>query len=112
VSVGYKKPPASGQFKKGQSGNPKGRPTNAPEPASAAYLFRKVANEMVVMNSAGGNQWMTRWEALARQVQKLALTKDASAARLLYRMKKAFPTKKEGPVGKVIWVVGEEDLEL
>jgi len=41
-----------------------------------------------------------------------SLAAAASAARLLYRMKKAFPTKKEGPVGKVIWVVGEEDLQL
>jgi hypothetical protein len=111
VSVGYKKPPPIGQFKKGQSGNPKGRPTKASEPASAAYLFRKVANEMVVLNSASGEQSMTHWEALARQVQKLALNKDASAARLLYRMKKAFPGKGM-PVGTVIWVVGEESLDL
>ena len=27
--VGYGRPPKSGQFKKGQSGNPKGRPRNA-----------------------------------------------------------------------------------
>ena len=111
MSVGYKKPPPSGQFKKGQSGNPKGRP-KVSEPASAAYLFRKVANEMVVMNSANGKQSITRWEALARQVQRLTLNNDSSAARLLHRMKKAFPTKKEGTVEKVIWVSRESDLEL
>lgn len=112
MSVGYKNPPIERQFKKGQSGNPKGRPTKDPESVSAAYLFRKVANEIVAMNSVNGEQTMTRWEALARQVQSLALNKDASAARLLYRMKKSFPAKKEGPIGKVIWVVGEDDLNV
>lgn len=112
MSIGYKKPPIGGQFKKGQSGNRKGRPTQDPKPESAAYLFRKVANEIAVMNSVNGEHTMTRWEALARQVQSLALNKDASAARLLYRMKKAFPAKKEGPVGRVIWVVSEDDLNV
>jgi hypothetical protein len=78
---------------------------------SRDHLFRKVANEMVVLNSASGEQSMTHWEALARQVQNLALNKDASAARLLYRMKKAFPGRGM-PVGTVIWVVGEESLNL
>jgi hypothetical protein len=34
---------------------------------------------MVIMDSAIETQWVTRWEALARQVHNLALTKDSSA---------------------------------
>ena len=47
MSVSYRKPPKNGQFKKGQSGNPKGRPKKPSEPVSTAYLFHKVANERV-----------------------------------------------------------------
>jgi Family of unknown function (DUF5681) len=108
MSVGYRKPPKSGQFKKGQSGNPKGRPQKPSQPVSAAYLFRKVANEMVAIQ---GNETMTRWEALARQVQNLALDRDPSAARLLHQMRKKFPGK-AAPGDKYIWVVSDDDLKL
>jgi hypothetical protein len=63
MSTGYGKPPKSGQFKKGQSGSPKGRPKKPSRPVSRAYLFRKVANEMVVVGAKSGKEIMTRWEA-------------------------------------------------
>jgi hypothetical protein len=50
---------------------------------STAYLFRKVANEMVAIEAGSRSEAMTRWEAFARQVKNLTLNKDPSAARLL-----------------------------
>jgi len=41
--VGYKKPPKKNQFKKGQSGNPKGRPKQ-----SNKYLTAKDLDEMIL----------------------------------------------------------------
>ena len=51
MNGGYGKPPKNGQFKKGQSGNPKGRPKKPSQPVSTAYLFRKIANERVVVEA-------------------------------------------------------------
>ena len=93
MSGGYRKPPKSGQFKKGKSGNPKGRPKQAAQPVSVSYLFRKVANEKVLIESGGGTMGMTRLEAIIRQIQMLALNNDPSAARLLHKMRKQFPEK-------------------
>jgi hypothetical protein len=54
---------------------------------------------------------MTRWEAMVRQVHNLALKKDASAARLLHKLRKQFPGNAvEGD--KLIFVVSDDDLKL
>ena len=45
--VGYKKPPLACQFKKGKSGNHKGRPRQSVYPKSMAQIFREVASEVV-----------------------------------------------------------------
>ena len=108
---GYGKPPKNGQFKKGQSGNPKGRPKKASQPVSTAYLFRKIANERVVVEAKSRKEIMTHWEALARMVQNLALSKDPSAARLLHQMRKKFPGR-AAPGGKNILVVSDDDMKV
>lgn len=104
-------PQKSGQFKKGQSGNPGGRQKMPSQPVSRAYLFRKVANELVVVEAKSGKEIMTCWEALVRMVQNLALNKDPSAARLLHQMRKKFPGKAL-PGDKYIWGVNDADMKF
>jgi hypothetical protein len=111
MSAGYGKPPKNGQFKKGHSGNPTGRPKKPSQPVSTAYLFRKVANEMIVIEAGSHNEIMTRWEALARKVQNMALNRDSSAARLLHQMRKRFRGKAM-PGDKYIRVVSDDDMKV
>jgi Family of unknown function (DUF5681) len=91
-ALGYKRP----------VGQSKGRPKKPSLPVSTAYLFRKIANERVVVEAKSGNETMTRWEALARMVQNQALSKDPSAARLLHQMRKKFPGK-AARVANILW---------
>lgn len=111
MSAGYRNPPESGQFKKSQSGNPKGRPKRTIQPVSTAYLFYKVANEQVAIEIDGNEVMMTRWEALVRQVHTLALNRDPSASRLLHKMRKLFPGSAP-PGDKYLVVVSDIDMKL
>jgi Family of unknown function (DUF5681) len=110
MSIRDRKPPKNGQFKKGQSGNPRGRPKKPSQPVSRAHLFRKVANETVTIEVGGQKETMTFWEAFARQVQNLALNKDPGAARLFHQMRKKFPGKAL-PGDKHITVVSDNDMK-
>jgi hypothetical protein len=111
LSAESQDPPNSGKYKKGQSGNRKGRPKKTTVRLSAAYLFRKVANEQMVAECGGKKVKMTRWEALMRQLQTLSLNKNTGAARLLQQIRKQFPTN-ASPAEKYLMVVYDEDMRL
>ena len=72
-TVGYKRPPRSGQFKKGQSGNPGGRrKKNGPVQVDAAGIF----GEVFSVNIGGRIQSMSAKEIEIRQILKKALEKQ------------------------------------
>lgn len=76
-SVGYRRPPASTQFRKGQSGNPRGRPKgrrNQPP-------FEAVLGQIVTIREEGAERRVTAAEAFLLHLTKRGLEGDAAAAR-------------------------------
>src|SRR5437899_7130037 len=75
--VGYRRPPKHTQFKKGQSGNPNGRPVNL---ATALY---NTLREPVEMVEDGTTKTMTKMEAAVKRLVDEAINGDMHAFRVL-----------------------------
>jgi hypothetical protein len=77
--VGYRKPPKSGQFKKGVSGNPSGRPKRASDVGS--NLIRAF-NEKVTITENGERKVITKGEAAMKQLANKAANGHLPSIRL------------------------------
>jgi hypothetical protein len=78
---GYMKPPAAGQFRKGTSGNPKGRPRTVETPYTA---LQKVLDRKVSL--AGSGRKIAIREALLLRLRDLAHSGDRRAVALQQRI--------------------------
>ncbi len=78
--VGYARPPKQTRFKKGQSGNPKGRPRGA---KNMATLFTTALKERVVVTENGRRRSISKQEALVKHLVNKALSGDRRLLQLL-----------------------------
>lgn len=81
--VGHKKPPKHSRFKKGQSGNPKGRPRRA---KTFGALLREMLNEKLNITENGRRRKITMIEATFKQLVNAAAKGDARARKDLLNM--------------------------
>jgi hypothetical protein len=75
---GYGKPPVSGRFKKGQSGNPKGRPKGS---KNLAAIIQRESRRPVRVTGPGGSRLVTRLEATVIQLGNKAVQGDIRSQR-------------------------------
>jgi hypothetical protein len=87
--VGFGKPPKETRFKKGQSGNPKGRPKGA---KNLATIVAEVCREKVrVKGENGASYYITKIEAIMKQLTNQAARGDMKATRMFFAMLDMFP---------------------
>src|SRR5688572_3666738 len=84
--VGYGKPPESTRFKKGQSGNPRGRPRGRKNWVTQA---ERILNEKVVINESGRRTTVTKFEAAVKQLVNKAASGDHRAIQALLALQRS-----------------------
>lgn len=75
--AGYGKPPAASRFRKGQSGNPAGRPRNR----HREIPYDAILGQMVTIREDGRTRRVTAAEAFLLQLTRKGLAGDSAAAR-------------------------------
>jgi hypothetical protein len=78
--VGYGKPPKSGQFKKGQSGNPSGKK----HPPKLEAVLAKALAKTVVVAVDGKKQTLTMLELVIEALTRKAAKGEIGATKLLF----------------------------
>jgi hypothetical protein len=78
--TGYGKPPKHTQFKKGQSGNPRGRPKGS---VNLATAITRAVNERVTVNVNGRPRSMTKLDVAITGLVNRAVKGDARATQQL-----------------------------
>ena len=81
--VGYRRPPLSGQFKPGKTGNPKGRPKGS---RNFLTLLEQELAKPVVVNENGKKKTISRMQAMTKRLVTDALQGDQKALLTLVKI--------------------------
>ena len=90
-SVGYKKPPKDTQFKKGQSGNPKGRPKGS---KSLKTLLEEALSSPITITEGGVPRKTELRQLLFKAMVGKAVKGDARATAVLVKLMEQFGLSK------------------
>lgn len=80
--VGYGKPPKKHQFKKGQSGNPQGRPKKS---RSYATIMEEELNLQITVKEGNQMKTMHKSEAVVKQLVNQAIKGDVRSSKEVLR---------------------------
>jgi hypothetical protein len=79
--IGYKKPPKKHQFKRGQSGNPKGRPKNKPDTFDEDV--RDVLQTKILATKKGKKKYITKRRAVIEMIVNGAINQNPVFMRMI-----------------------------
>ena len=80
AKVGYCNPPEHTRFKKGQSGNPRGRPKGT---LNIATVLERTLREKGIITENGKRKTITKLEAAIKQLTNKAASEELKALQLL-----------------------------
>ncbi len=83
--IGYGKPPKAGQFKKGKSGNRRGRPKGS---KNFSTVVESTLNQPVEVNENGRRKTITKEQAMMTQLINKAAAGDARATQQVIAIRK------------------------
>jgi hypothetical protein len=108
-AVGFCRPPESTRFKKGISGNPKGRPKGS---LNVATVFMKTLREKVVINEHGQRKTVTKLEAALKQLVNKAAGGELRAIGQLRDLAREAEEKQNAAAAQQSSVVDDLDQEV
>ncbi|HYH44782.1 MAG TPA: DUF5681 domain-containing protein [Thermoanaerobaculia bacterium] len=95
--IGYGKPPRHSRFRKGRSGNPKGRPRGS---KNLTPLLAEILDETVAVKEGGRRRTITKREAILKQLVNRSAGADLAATRILLGILQALEARTDpGPDG-------------
>jgi hypothetical protein len=96
--VGYRKPPVATRFKKGQSGNPGGKPKKIAPVLNPGKILQSIDNEEIIVKIEGKGKRMLKAEIHFQQLFNKAIKGNLTDARTIAKMAvKYFGPEAEGP---------------
>ena len=91
-AANYRKPPTHTRFKKGQSGNPRGRPAK-----NLTALLAAALNEKVTVTENGKRRQITKREAVIAQLVNKSASAELRATKMLIDMLRDIEKRAEPP---------------
>jgi hypothetical protein len=104
---GYRKPPRHSQFKKGQSGNPSGRPKGSRN--FVTELQDELTSRIPIVEN-GKRRRISKQKAIAKQLVNKAATGDPKFASLFLNERRRYEEQEVGPASQE--VSSHEDMRV
>src|SRR5229473_3274321 len=110
TKLGYCNPPEQMRFRKGQSGNPQGRPKGS---LNMATVLERTLREKVIINENGRRKTITKLEAAIKQLINKAASGELKAFQLLAALVRAAEERAvQAPISKSVLEEVDEKVFL
>lgn len=109
--VGYGKPPKSTQFKKGQSGNPNGRPRHPRKRGDLDEMMMRILQSPVPAKLEDGRtRLISKWSAILTKLYNAAAQGDLEASNLILQYEKQL--KRVGTIDPVYFCIPRAEWDI